>query len=53
MATPDALDLKILNLLQHDADLQIEDIGRGSDCQPVPAGGVSNSLKKKASSAVA
>ena len=26
MAAPDALDLKILNLLQHDADLQIEDI---------------------------
>ena len=26
MAAPDAHDLKILNLLQHDADLQIEDI---------------------------
>jgi len=26
MAAPDALDLKILNLLQQDADLQIEDI---------------------------
>jgi Lrp/AsnC family transcriptional regulator len=26
MAAPDALDLKILNLLQHDANLQIEDI---------------------------